>query len=231
MTPEQRREWRKTVFGFANPDLKHAHKVVLLALETFADYPEGTNARPGVDRLAEWCSVNESTVRRAIEAGQQLGLIEQTARANPKRNLAAVYRLLPQIVSTVHASTLDDISTVHASTLDTPIAPTFNRAQSAFLPGRNAVSTVHACTPTNTHQTNNHQGNRLRQSGTSLGPLDRPGEVATDPTAHQQPANGQAPPFIDGPFGRRCRRHAHLPKRPDDCNRCQEMAEAQEVAP
>ena len=231
MTPDQRREWRKRVFGFAQLDLKHAHKVVLLALETFADYPEGTNARPGVDRLAEFCNVNESTVRRALEAGQQLGLIEQTARANPRRSLAAVYRLLPQTISTVHASALDDVSTVHASTLDTPTAPAFNRAHSAFLPRRNDVSTLHAGTPTNTHQTNNHQGNGLRQSGTSLVPPDQSADAATEPTAHEQPANGHPPRFIDGPFGRRCRRHAHLPKRPDDCNRCQELAEAQEVAP
>ena len=48
MTPEKRRYWREYVS--ASPDLTPAHKIVLLRLEMFADYTDGANARPGIER-------------------------------------------------------------------------------------------------------------------------------------------------------------------------------------
>ena len=49
MTRAERRAWRSVVFGHC--DLTLAQKLVLLALETSTDYPEGTNARPGAARI------------------------------------------------------------------------------------------------------------------------------------------------------------------------------------
>lgn len=93
MTPEERREWRRRVFSSGPDDLTMAQKVVLLALETFADYGTGANARPGESTLAEMCRLTPRAVRAALAQGQRLGLIERTSPANPKRGLAAVYRL------------------------------------------------------------------------------------------------------------------------------------------
>lgn len=98
MNRDQRREWRRYVLGCA--DLTPAHKVVLLGLETFADFPAGTNARPGVAALAEVCGLSGRMVDYALQRGRRLKLVEQTGRANPKRGLAAVYRLLPTPIST-----------------------------------------------------------------------------------------------------------------------------------
>jgi hypothetical protein len=93
------------------PDLTLAHKLVLLALETFADYPSGTNAYPGVTRLAETCRLRARAVEAALHQGRGLGLIEQTSRANPKRGLAASYRL----VSTRTDGRVDDAMSTRAS--------------------------------------------------------------------------------------------------------------------
>jgi hypothetical protein len=91
MNREQHRRWRRYVFGCT--DLTVAQRLVLLALETYADFPEGTNARPGEERLAEDCRLTKRAVDAALSQGRQLKLIEQTARANPKRGRTAVYRL------------------------------------------------------------------------------------------------------------------------------------------
>lgn len=120
MDRDQRRQWRNYVIGCT--DLTPAHKVVLLGLELFADYPAGTNARPGIEALAHRCDLKERVVRLALERGRQLGLIEQTERANPKRGFAAVYRLLRAPDSTGTSVPLE------------PHEPT-------FLPARNDVST------------------------------------------------------------------------------------------
>lgn len=145
MNRAQRRDWRTAVFKLGPKELTAAQKVVLLALETFADYPEGTNARPGVARLAGMCCLDERTARFALKAGQDLKLIEQTRRANPKRGLAAIYRLLPQPDSTGSGDPVEEISTGSGDPLDTP----FNRIEAAFLPDRNAASTGSTDPPTN----------------------------------------------------------------------------------
>lgn len=222
MNPEQRRAWRRSVFAYANADLRPAQKIVLLALETFADYPAGTNARPGINNLAAMCALDERTARYALKAGEQLRLIERTGRANPKRGLAAVYRLLPQPVSTGPLDPVDEVSTGSAD----PLEPTFNRIGRVFLPDQIDVSTGPLDPPTNPYQLNNHQESALSNSGTSLGP-NRSGDHTSD-AAHRQPANRKPPSFVRGPYGPRCRRHAHLEHPPSDCTRCQELA--QEVA-
>jgi hypothetical protein len=89
---EQRRQWRRYVFGCDGLTL--AQRFVLLALETFADFPDGTNARPGRMALAEMCGCGERVVDSALHHGRRLELIEQTERANPKLGRVAVYRLL-----------------------------------------------------------------------------------------------------------------------------------------
>jgi hypothetical protein len=94
VTPEQRRQWVRVVLG--HEDLTSAHKVVLMALETYADYRDGTNARPGEVNLARVSGLGVRAVRYALERGQQLGLIERTSAANSRAGLAAVYRLVPQ---------------------------------------------------------------------------------------------------------------------------------------
>lgn len=141
MTPEQRRAWRNTVFALAQEDLTAAQKLVLLKLETYADWPEGTNARPGVAALAEGCSLKPRVVESALQRGRQLGLIEQTCRANPKRHLAAVYRL----TSTRIPARSEDDSTRTETRLETD----FNPHESPFQPARDEISTRTLMQPTN----------------------------------------------------------------------------------
>lgn len=114
MNAAQRREWREHVYGC--PRLTLVHRLVLLALADFADWPDGTNARPGVERLAEICSIGERSVKEALRRGRDLKLIHQTARANPKRHLAAVYQVANQHVSTctpVHVENVSRGTPVH----------------------------------------------------------------------------------------------------------------------
>jgi hypothetical protein len=93
MDAAQRRHWRKYVLGCT--ELTEAQRLVLLALSEFADWPEGTNAFPGVKALEEMCGLKTSVVEKALSGGRRLKLIEQTQRAKPKRGWAAVYKLLP----------------------------------------------------------------------------------------------------------------------------------------
>ncbi|MFN3005120.1 hypothetical protein [Mycolicibacterium wolinskyi] len=75
-------------------ELTAAQKTVLVALETYADYRDGTNAHPGQSNLAEMCSLTTRAVQDALARGIELGLIECTAPANPRASRAAVYRLV-----------------------------------------------------------------------------------------------------------------------------------------
>lgn len=65
-----------------------------MALETHANYRDGTGAHPGEARLAEMCNLQERAVRYALEKGQSLGLIRRTSTSNRRRGLADVYRLV-----------------------------------------------------------------------------------------------------------------------------------------
>lgn len=90
--PERRRQWIRRVLGCA--DLSAAQRNVLLALETFADYLDGSNAHPGETNLAEICGLTTRAVRTALSRGCELGLIKKTANENPRASRAAVYRLV-----------------------------------------------------------------------------------------------------------------------------------------
>ncbi|AHC28023.1 MULTISPECIES: hypothetical protein [Mycobacteriaceae] len=63
-----------------------------MALETYTD-DLGMNARPGTWTLAQICRVGPRAVDGALAAGRRHQLIEQTARANPRRHLMAEYQL------------------------------------------------------------------------------------------------------------------------------------------
>lgn len=123
LPPERRRLWVRHVLAHA--DLTPAHKAVLVALETYADYRDGTNAYPGIELLARSTNLGVRIVRYALLAGRRLGLIEQTAPANPNRGRAAVYRLLPveHTGTTVPVETVDEPD--HTGTL-MPVRPVDN---------------------------------------------------------------------------------------------------------
>ncbi|MDP7724392.1 hypothetical protein [Mycobacterium sp. TY814] len=219
MTPAQRRVWRTDVFG--HPDLSPAVKLVLLALETYADYPAGTNARPGVKNLTEMCGLKTRIVEEALALGRQLKLIDQTSRANPKAGLAACYCLL-STRATVQVETDSTRATVR---VDTPTNTDFNPHESAFLPARNELSTRTTVQPTNPeHQSSNTNG-LSPQPGTSPGLRGQSTDKTTE-SADRQPANRKPPSWIRGPFGPRCRAHGHHKVAPADCERCRDAGVA-----
>lgn len=139
---------------FGHPGLSLASKLVLLALETFADYPSGANARPGVEGLMQKCGgLSDRAVRNGLTDGRLLGLIEQTGRANPKRGLAAVYRL----VSTGTTVPVDGANStgitvpVETSSSGTgvPVERRIQPAHNGFQPAQRDVSTGTPVPPTN----------------------------------------------------------------------------------
>ncbi|MUL61896.1 MULTISPECIES: hypothetical protein [unclassified Mycolicibacterium] len=91
LTHDQRRRWARMVL---KSELTQAQKTVLFALETYADWSDGTNAFPGEIQLAELCGMTTRAIRMALDRGKALGFIQQTQRANPKAHKAAVYRLV-----------------------------------------------------------------------------------------------------------------------------------------
>jgi hypothetical protein len=121
MSRQQRRDWRRHVFGCH--ELTFAQRLVLLALESFADYPAGTNAHPGTAVLAERCGCGMRVVELALADARRLGLIQQTARANPKRHLAAVYRLLAVPISLCTSVRVEDSLNPHRSADRTTFQP------------------------------------------------------------------------------------------------------------
>ncbi|MBV5244334.1 helix-turn-helix domain-containing protein [Mycolicibacterium sp. PAM1] len=150
MNKQQRREWRAEVLGHS--ELTPAQKLVLLGLETFADYPEGTNARPGVAVLADRCRLKARAVEAALAQGRRLGLIEQTARANPKAGLAAVYRLLSTRTSVrIEADSTRTSVRIEADSTRTTvrIEDGFNPHETVFQPARDDISTRTLMQPTN----------------------------------------------------------------------------------
>lgn len=84
MTDSMRFVWRRLVVRDA--DLTDATRRVLLDLESYAN-ADGTNARPGIKRIAEGLRtpdgkhVSERTVRRALEKGVTRGFIDISAKA------------------------------------------------------------------------------------------------------------------------------------------------------
>lgn len=92
MGPEERRHWVRMVLRC--PDLTPAAKTVLIALETFANFRDGTNAHPGEEKLAAMTGgLTIRAVQSAMNKARALKLIDRTAPANPKAGKAAVWRL------------------------------------------------------------------------------------------------------------------------------------------
>ncbi|MGA5542720.1 hypothetical protein ACPCIR_12785 [Mycobacterium sp. NPDC051198] len=155
MGPELLRQWVRRVLG--HDDLTPTQKTVLVALQTFANYDDGTNAHPGEILLSETCGITTRAVRSAIKRGRDLGLIEQTAEENPRAGRAAVYRIV-LIESTtgttvpVNNSTTGTAVPVNNPTTGTATSPS---PEQPFLPPR---------------QSPNFFG--LRNSGTSPAPVE-----------------------------------------------------------
>lgn len=181
MTPEQRYKWRLHVLGAKG--LPPAQRLVILALENYANWSDGTNAHPGVDKLARTCGVDEKTVRRALEtAWKKLGLIEQTVRANPKAGNAAVWKL---------------VSTGLGSPLETDFNRTGKSTRRDFKRTAQSISSGLQSPPTTPRP---HQKRGLRHGGTEL---DDPDAYAINPVSQRQSANGDA-------SATRCAKHAHI---------------------
>ena len=89
LQPAKRYEWERIVRRCI---LGRQTKLVALVLATYAS-PDGSNVRPGVERLAAVCDMGESTVRRHVTALLAAGLIERVGNGGGPRKLAAVYRL------------------------------------------------------------------------------------------------------------------------------------------
>lgn len=150
MNPENRRLWIRTVLGCQ--DLTAAHKTVLIALETYADYRTGGNAHPGVERLAADCGLGERAVRYALDRAQghttdcaegcdaHLGLIERTHAANSRAGKAAVYRLVVAGVTTV--ATTGTSVPVNNSTTGTAVPPNGATTGTAVHHDRHADDTT-----------------------------------------------------------------------------------------
>lgn len=122
LTFEDRRKWTRLVLRMPSAELSASCKTVLLALESYADYRDGTGAHPGEENLSKAADVNVRTVRRALATGRALGLIEQTSAANSKAGKAAEYSLtLPggAAVTTGHPSPVDNSTTGHHSPVET----------------------------------------------------------------------------------------------------------------
>ncbi len=134
ISPEQRRQWVRRVIGCE--DLTAAQKSVVLALETFSDYRDGSNAHPGEANLAEICCITTRAVRSALERGRTVGLIQQTAPANPRAARAAVYRIVVPTLITGTAVPVSNTITgttvpVNNSTTGTSMSPS---PEQPFLP-------------------------------------------------------------------------------------------------
>ena len=109
VTDSMRFVWRRLVVRDA--DLTDATRRVLLDLESYAN-ADGTNARPGIKRIAEDLRtpdgklkhISERTVRTALATGVDRGFIDLTAKAPRGRGnkRADVYRLTfpPETVGT-----------------------------------------------------------------------------------------------------------------------------------
>lgn len=144
LTFENRRKWMRLVLRMPTAELSASCKTVLLALESYADYRDGTGAHPGEQNLAEAAGVDVRTVRRALAAGRSLALIKQTAAANPKAGKAAEYSLtLPGQPggSTGHACPVNNSTTGQASPVnnsttghDSPVETGHHRTGMSFQP-------------------------------------------------------------------------------------------------
>ncbi|AQT81981.1 hypothetical protein B1R94_26060 [Mycolicibacterium litorale] len=173
MNPEQRRHWMRVVLS--HPQLTAAQKTVLIALETYADYRDGTDAYPGEENLARLCGITPRAVRLALARGRELGLIERTLEANHRAGRADVYRLLPTTaIVGLSAPAAEDVITGTAVPVDEPITGMRVPVKSvitgtAVHDHRNGDDTFTgtAVPPTLPAPSNHQPPGVLRQSGTS----------------------------------------------------------------
>lgn len=213
MTPEQRRDWRDQVLG--NQALTLAQRVVLLALETFADYQDGTNARPGIERLTQKCGLTERAVETALKRGREVGLIQRTA--NGYKGHAAVYRLVP-IPDSPHSGAGQQPNSPHGHAGQNGNSPHDGAGKAIDSPHGGASLTRMAVPPTTSGP---HQKRGLCNGGTEL---EDPDAYAITPAGRaRQSANGHNAPVA------RCAKHAHIA--PDawvneNCRDCQSRRQA-----
>lgn len=216
VTPEQRRDWRDYVLGAKALTL--AQRVVLLALETFADYRDGTNARPGIERLTRKCGLTDRAVETALKRGRELGLIQRTA--NGFKGHAAVYRLVPAPDSPHrHAGQNGDCP--HGGAGQHADSPQGGAGQQIDSPHGGASLTRTAVPPTTSGP---HQKRGLRHGGTEL---DDPDAYGIDPARQErQSAKGNATTT-------RCAKHAHHPHDAwvgENCRDCGSLRNAAKAA-
>ena len=191
MTPERRRLWVRAVLGCL--DITAAQKTVLIALETFADYRDGTNAHPGEGNLAQICGLTTRAVRTALAKAQDLGFIERTGAPNSRVGRAAVYRL-----------TAPDATTGTA-------VPVNNFTTGTAVPVNNSTTgtAVH-------HDRNGHD----TTTGTAVPPTLQPpsNHHGVSPQSGTSPRDDHDGTHTDEPPSRFCDRHPHGTR--DDCGGC-----------
>ena len=180
LTYDQRRRWARMVL---QSELTAAQKTVLFALETYADWSDGTNAFPGEIQLSELCGMTTRAIRMALDRGKALGLIQQTQRANPKAHKAAVYRLVtPGSIVGVEPSSTGTTVPVEPRSTGTHV-PVNNSSTGTRVPVETrSTGTAAQVLPERTFlppETYHHNPGVLRNSGTS--PELVPGAHTIDP--------------------------------------------------
>ena len=211
VTPAERRQWRLHVLGLQQ--LSTGERVALLALQEFADFDTGRNARPGVQVLAEKTGLSTRTVDRALARGLSLGLIRCAANSVGRR--AAVYELLPigDSATPVSCQGSDSATRVSGQGSDSTTRVSGQGSDSTTL-----VSRLHDTGVVPPYQDQTRKW--LPQSGTSPdGPLADEKKQAS--MEGGRPAKGKPPGFIDLGYGRQCPRHAWRGRSaPADCPDC-----------
>ncbi|MCP3811729.1 hypothetical protein NLX62_05215, partial [Mycobacteriaceae bacterium Msp059] len=166
MGPELRRQWVRRVLACS--DLTATQKNVLVALETYADWDDGTNAHPGETNLSEHCDIGTRAVRAALARGRELRLIERTAAENPRAGLAAVYRLVFDEPETGATEPESDPTTGPASPVNNSTTGTASPVNNSTTGSATSPSPAQPCLPPS--QSPNSFG--LRNSGTSPAPVE-----------------------------------------------------------
>jgi predicted RNA binding protein YcfA (HicA-like mRNA interferase family) len=138
--PAGRFDWERAV---RRSDLPKLRKLVAFALATYAD-PDGTNARPGLEELADACSMPYSTVKAHMKGLRDDGWLERTVRGSSlgRRKLADEHHLTVP----VHSSLVSPVPAEHGS-LASP-APTehgslASRTQLTSEPDQGSLASPH----------------------------------------------------------------------------------------
>jgi len=105
-------QWRSAVFA---SDLPSTAKLVLLTLAEFAD-KNGANCWPSLPMIAKRASLNERSVRRALDDVEPLGWIQRSKKGAERGWALSVYRL-------TMPSGVDTESVVDAQRPDTESTP------------------------------------------------------------------------------------------------------------